>query len=518
MKLVTSSQISEIDAYAKNTLGLPMEELIRRAGRAVAKAVRDRIEEGGHIVILAGRGNNGADGYSAAIELMKDYRVTVYDVFQAGQKSEAGRSFLEAFKQAGGSVLPLTEEEESRMNLAGAACIVDAIFGTGLRGEIPENLRRLAKEVKAAVGVQKIAVDVPLGVNADDGSVTEDAIYVGATVVLSFVKVGILSYPARSFVGDIVLDDLGLPTQEIEKVLSFPNRLIEKNWVYQNLPARESNSHKGTFGSLMVITGSETYRGAAALSLESALRGGVGLIRYYGEAALCEELCARFPEVIYEKTASTEQMDAEQILALCNASAKHRATLIGCGSGQSDGLETLVRALLATEGGPLILDADAINSLALHREEGLQALKEANRTVILTPHPMEFSRLSGLSISEIQKHRIKSARTFAAEYGCILVLKGAGTLVTDGSELYINHTGSSALAKAGSGDVLAGFLSSLAASGCAPVTAAALAPYFHGRAADSLAKEFSSFGVIPSDLPCQIARELATFQNQVEEI
>ena len=517
MKLVTSSQISEIDSYAKNVLSLPLEELIARAGRAVAKAVRERIKKGGRIVILAGRGNNGADGYAAAAQLLSDYDVIVYDVLQAGQKSEAGRAYLEAYRSAGGRVVPLTEEEESRMDLAAADCIVDAIFGTGLRGEIPENLRRLAKAVKAAVGVQKIAVDVPLGVNADDGSVTADAIYVGATVELSFIKVGILSYPARSFVGDIVLDDLELPIEEIEKALSFPNRLIEKNWVRDHLPKREENSHKGTFGSLMMITGSETYRGAAALSMEGALRGGVGLLRYYGIFELCKELASRFPEAIYEKIAATDMLTEEAIYALTEASASHKATLIGCGCGQSEGLESLVRALLAKEGGPLILDADAINALALHREEGVQALKDAKRTVILTPHPMEFSRLSGLTISQIQNHRIESARGFAKECGCILVLKGAGTLVTDGEKLYINHTGSSALAKAGSGDVLAGFLASLVASGAAPIHAAALAPYFHGRAADTLAKEFSSFGVTPSDLPKQIARELATFQNDVEE-
>lgn len=518
MKLVTSPQISEIDTYAKNNLSLPMEELIARAGRAVANAVRARVESGGRVVILAGRGNNGADGYAAALELIKEYDVVVYDVLKAGQKSEAGRSFLEAFCAAGGKLLPLTEEEEARMDLGAADCIVDAIFGTGLRGEIPENLRRLAKAVKAAVSAQKIAVDVPLGVNADDGSVTADAIYVGATVELSFVKVGILSYPARSFVGDIVLDDLGLPIAEIEQVFSFPNRLIEQTWVRDHLPKREENSHKGTFGSLMMITGSETYRGAAALSMESALRGGVGLLRYYGTPALCKELAARFPEVIYEKTAAAEVLSSEEIALLCEASKTHAATLVGCGSGQSAGLEALVRALMDTEGGPLVLDADAINALALHREEGVAAIKTAKRTVILTPHPMEFSRLSGLSISQIQNHRIESARAFAKECGCILVLKGAGTLVTDGEVLYINHTGSSALAKAGSGDVLAGFLASLVASGAKPIHAAALAPYFHGRAADTLAKEFSSFGVIPSDLPLQIARELATFQNSAEEI
>jgi NAD(P)H-hydrate epimerase len=518
MKLVTSPQISEIDAYAKNKLSIPMQELISRAGRAVAKVVRERIEKGGRIVILAGRGNNGADGYATAIELLSDYDVVVYDVLQAGQKTDVGRSFVERYLASGGTLLPLTEEEESRMNLAAADCIVDAIFGTGLRGEIPDNLRRLAKEVKAAVGVQKIAVDVPLGVNADDGSVTEDAIYVGATVELSFVKVGILSYPARSFVGDIILDDLSLPIEELEEEFNFPNRLIEKNWVYKNLPSRDNNSHKGTFGSLMAVTGSDTYRGAAALSIESALRGGVGLIRYYGTPSLCDELVSRFPEVIYENTAAAEDLSEAQIASLAEASKKHSATLVGCGSEQSEGLGRLILALLSSAGGPLILDADAINSLALHREESLAAIRDAKRTVILTPHPMEFSRLSGYSISTIQKHRIESARKFAKDVGCILVLKGAGTLVTDGEELYINHTGSSALAKAGSGDVLAGFLASLAASGAAPIVAAALAPYFHGRAADTLAKEFSSFGVTPSDLPKQIARELSTFQSQTEEI
>jgi NAD(P)H-hydrate epimerase len=518
MKLVTPSQISEIDAYAKNVLSLPMEELIARAGRAVAKVVRDRIPKGGRVVILAGRGNNGADGYAAAALLLEDYDVTVYDVLKAGQNSEAGRAYLEAFCAAGGRVLPLTEEEESRMNLSVADCIVDAIFGTGLRGEIPDNLRRLAKAVKAAVDVQKIAVDVPLGVNADDGSVTEDAIYVGATVELSFVKVGILSYPARTFVGDIVMDDLSLPIADIEKTFDFPNHLVEKEWVREHLPKREENSHKGTFGNLMMITGSETYRGAAALSMESALRGGVGLLRYFGTDDLCKELAARFPEAIYEKISSTETLSEDEIHALTEASAAHKATLVGCGSGQSEGLWELVHALLCAEGGPLVLDADAINSLSLHREEGLKALKEAKRAVILTPHPMEFSRLSGLSISTVQKNRIVSARSFAKEHGCILVLKGAGTLVTDGKELFINHTGSSALAKAGSGDVLAGFLASLVASGAEPIQAAALAPYFHGRAADTLAKEFSSFGVTPSDLPKQISRELATFQNAYEEI
>lgn len=519
MKLATTAMIPEIDRYCTEQLHISARDLIDRSGKAVARVVRDRTPSGGRVAILAGRGNNGADGYAAALHLLPDYRVAVYDVLDAGQDSEEGRYYLEAYKAAGGEVCTLNMSEEQIRLIHDSDCIVDAMFGTGFHGEIPESIRRLADAVRGATHAQKIAVDVPLGVNADDGSILSDsAMYVGTTVELSFVKCGIVSYPARGYAGDIVYDDLGLPQDRIAEAFPFKYHLIEKQWVIQNLPERPADSHKGTFGKLLLLAGCDTYRGAAALAMEGALRGGVGMVCYRGSEALCTELRAKFPEGIYQPETHFPPVGEAQMDAIAQQSAQCSATLIGCGSGNTPELLCLVRRLLETPGDALVLDADAINCLCMDGAAGPELLKSARRPVILTPHPMEFSRLCGVPVTKVQQHRIEYAKRFAAEYRILLVLKGAGTVVTDGDELYINHTGSCALAKAGSGDVLAGFIASLIAQGIGALTAAALGVYFHGKAADSLAREFSSFGVTPSDLPKQIAREMASFQTQEEKI
>jgi NAD(P)H-hydrate epimerase len=191
------------------------------------------------------------------------------------------------------------------------------------------------------------------------------------------------------------------------------------------------------------------------------------------------------------------------------------ATLIGSGSDNTEGLLSLVLALLSDEGSTLILDADAINALATIGDEGRLALKSAKRPLILTPHPLEFARLAGFDVAYVQQHRIEVAESFAKEYGVTLVLKGAGTLIAGDGHLAINSTGSSALAKAGSGDVLAGFLGALAAQPIHSLRASALAVAFHAMAGDSLAKEYSSYGVTPSDLPKEIARMLAKAEKEL---
>ena len=180
----------------------------------------------------------------------------------------------------------------------------------------------------------------------------------------------------------------------------------------------------------------------------------------------------------------------------------------------SDTLYAHLETILLTEGAPLILDADAINILATRREHSLELIRASVRKVVLTPHPLEFARLSGIPTSEVQSNRLRVARRFAKDNGCVLVLKGAGTVITDGNETYINSTGSSALAKAGSGDVLAGCLAAFVASGVSPLRASALAAYLHGLATDSLSEELSDFGVIPSDLPREIARQIRKIEQK----
>ena len=510
MKLAVSSMIPLIDTFCAEKLGIPIEDLMRKSGKAVADAVRARVPAGGNIVVLAGKSNNGGDGYAAAVDLMGEYSITVIDIFSQGQTKPEGKMFLSLYVDNGGKIVPFTCLNDVKELLLGAHCVIDAVFGIGFAGEMPEFLRPLALFVRGLVGVHKIAVDVPLGVNPDNGSVSDYAISSTATVCLSFIKPGIVSYPARSFVGEIIYCDLGIPREEVFKVFDLRHHMIENNWVRRSLPEREKNSNKGTFGKLLVITGSERYRGAAHLSLEAALRSGVGLVTYLGSRSVISELSMKYPEVIYKEQGIGDDLSDEEIAEICALSRSHSATLIGSGSDNTAGLGRLTLALLATEGSPLILDADAINALSTMGEMGILALKKSPRTVIITPHPLEFARLSMSDVAAIQLHRLEVAERFAVENNIILVLKGAGTIIADAQDVYINVTGSSALAKAGSGDVLAGVLASLVAQGkCKPSTAAALAVYLHALAGQRLAGELSDYGVTPSDLPKEVARTIS---------
>ncbi len=510
MKLAMTKTISKIDKYSETQLGISMRELMRRSGEAVVRAVRERVSAGGRVSILAGKGNNGGDGYCAALLLMNDYDVTVYDIFSAGQKGIEGRELLSEYKAAGGKILNFEPTREILDAIKSSSCIVDAVFGTGFHGEMPDLVRPLAITVREAVEAVKIAVDVPLGINADDGSVSGFAISVGATVALSFVKPGIISYPARSYVGEIVYDDLGLPSDKIAEHFPFRYFAVDEAFATRKLPEREANSNKGTFGKLLLITGSNRYRGAAHLSVEAALRGGAGLVTYLGEPELVSELSAKYPEVIYKEISRIENITDEELKLAAELSEKHSATLIGSGCYSTEGLLRLVLALLSAEGGPLILDADAINTLVRLGEDALRVIKESKRQIILTPHPLEFARLYGTDVATVQANRLRLAEDFVAKTSSTLVLKGAGTIIADEYEVYINVKGSSSLAKAGSGDVLAGLIGSLTAQNKLPVNiAAALAVYYHAIAGDALAEELSSYGVTPSDLPREIARQIA---------
>ena len=512
MKLALSSTISEIDKYLVNKKEIPMCELIDRSGRAVANFVRYRVPKGKSVLILAGKGNNGADGYSTALMLMDEYDVLVYDVFSEGQKSEWGKKLCEEYKNRGGRLEGYTPCEKTKSLIKSCDCIIDAVFGTGFTGEAPKIIVSLAIAVREAVGAYKIAVDVPLGINADNGSVSDFAISVDATVVLSFVKPGIVSYPAKFYVGEIVFDDIGIDEQEISDRFEFRYRLIDTSWVKRNLPKRPENSHKGTFGKMLVITGSEKYQGAAHLSLEAALRGGVGLVSYIGTRSLSSKLADKFPEVIYNTVKSLSVISDKKIGEIVEQSKKFNSVLIGSGSDNTEGILKLTLALLASEGGTLVIDADAINALAGIGEAGIMAIRNSKRKVVLTPHPLELARLISSDVSNMQLNRLAVAEKFAKENNCILVLKGAGTIVTNGYDVYINAVASSSLAKAGSGDVLAGLMASLLANKEIPlIKAVSLAVYFHSIAGVSLADEYSAYGVTPSDMPKEIARQISKY-------
>ena len=505
--------ISEIDRYASEKLGIPTLTLMDRAGGAVASAVKKYVSVGSKVAVFAGKGNNGGDGYAAALKLMDDYNVTVYDVFDGGQRSDEGKHFLCEYSSHGGVIEALTFSEKQLDNITSSHCVIDAVFGTGYSGELPEKVCRLIDLICAMDSAFKIAVDVPLGVNADFGTLLLPATYCAtATVVLGFIKIGLVSYPARKHLGNLIYDNIGLQNEAVFEHFNFKDYYIDRELASSLLPQRPIDSHKGTFGKLLVITGSSTYPGAAHLTVESALRSGVGYVTYLGEKEMCDSLVTRFPEVLY-KPCSIEKITESDIAAF---SSDYTAILIGSGIGQAHPQELyrVLEQLIKTDGCPLILDADAINVLAKNPEHSADLIASSPREIILTPHPLEFARLIDLPLHLIKDDRLACAVTFATERCCTVVLKGAGTVVCDGQHTYVNSSGSSALAKAGSGDVLAGHLAALVALGMTPGEASALAVYLHGLAADILAEELSEFGVTPSDLPKEIARQIAELQKK----
>ena len=514
MLLATSENIKCVDKYAVETLGITLYELIMRAGKAVATVVKKRVALGSKILILVGNGNNGADGYAAAKELLSGYRVTVYDVFGTARKNEAGRRHQHEFISLGGDVRELELNDEFYQNIDKSDCIIDAIFGTGFSGKVPEKLVGVAKAVNAQKRAYKIAIDIPLGVNANDGSVDEDSVCAMTdTVALTFLKPGIVSYPGKTYAGKLEYDNIGLHFEDLLPVISEKYCYVDKECASLMVPFREENSNKGSFGKLLMITGSETYPGAGLLTLEAALRGGVGFVTYLGERRIIDSFLPLFPEVIYKERPPFSDFNDATVKEILEFSCKHTVTLIGSGLGTSDALFVLLKDMLCTDSGPIIFDADAINALSSMGEDGRALLRQVKRTVILTPHPLEFARLTGLSVTEVQSNRLSLAEEFARQYDCILVLKGAGTIVTDGEKTYINSSGSSALSKAGSGDVLAGLIASLVAWMPDPLQASALSAYVHGFAADRLKEEYGEIGVTPSDLPKEIARTLSVLNK-----
>lgn len=501
MNLISPHSIPAIDAYAMQLHGVSEEALIRRAGDAVAKEILSRFSGYGVILILCGGGNNGADGYAAALALCKaGANAVAVDVFERGQRSEGGQAVLAEYTELFGAPLTLRDA----FALEEITVIVDAVLGSGSHGMLSDDLRRLLKWVKRQ-NVMRVAIDIPLGVDADLGEVGEDVFSADLTVVPSFYKRGLLSYPARGFCGEIVLADIGMGEDSLYSEY-FSALATDAVWVKSVLPKRMPNSHKGSFGKLHVLSGTKKMRGAAHLATLAALRMGAGLVKLTTEEEVVRMAGRRLPELLFDSEPPVSEWSDAFMCEMAEEADRATAILVGPGSGVSEALYRFVSLLAWREGPPLLLDADALGAIAAYADGVDAFFRQVKRPLALTPHPLEFARLVGMTTAQVQAARMRLALTYAKKWGVALLLKGAGTVVTDGDTLYINTTGSTALAKGGSGDVLAGAVGALLAEGMRPIDALAATAYLHGAAGDSLAAEVSEYGVLPSELPLRMAQ------------
>lgn len=511
MKIATAEQMRALDRAAMER-GVPGRVLMENAGRAVAEAVAERTgQQGGaaRVVVVAGRGNNGGDGLVAARLLhTRGFDVTVY-LLAAGSELTGDAADNYAAAQAYG--VPIIEQPDPntlREACATANVIVDAILGTGIRGEVRGPAREAIQAINAA-DAQVIAVDIPSGVNSDTGVVCGTAVAADLTLTFGLPKVGNVVYPGAQLCGDLRVVDIGIPPDAIAQA-DIHAQLVTADLAQLCLPARWADMHKGDAGRVLVIAGSRGYTGAAALTAMGALRAGAGLVYLAIPESLNPVLEAKCTEAITLPMPETETaaLSAQAADAIIEHAVTCQAVALGPGLGRHPQTAQLVRQLLARIEAPLVIDADALNCLA---DTDASPLAQRQAPTIITPHPGELARLMGTDVPTLQADRLGSARAAANLFHCVVAFKGAGTIVArpDG-EAWVNPTGNHGMASAGMGDVLTGIIAAFLAGGAAPEQAAVAGVYYHGRAAEVAAEGRDPRCIIASDLLDNLGRAMAT--------
>ncbi len=524
MKLLTAAQMRHCDDRAIHELGIPSAVLMENAGRTTYQILRREFPElAGPVAVVAGRGNNGGDGLVVARYLANDgLPVSVLLLAEPSQLTGDARLNLEIALKLGIDVRPLTAPEALAAQeplLAGAALVVDAILGTGLNSEV-RGLYRQAIDLINAVPAPVLAVDLPSGLCADSGRVLGAAVRADVTVTYGWPKLGQILSPGRELAGRLWRVDISIPPA---LAADCQVELAAAAVLRELAPARPPASHKGTYGHLVILAGSPGKTGAAALAALGALRVGAGLVTVGVPASLNPILEVKLTEAM---TLPLPEVPGAAVLgeaawpAIAGFWEGKTAGALGPGLGTHPQTVRLVQELVQRAPAPLVIDADGLNALA----EDLDCLKRAGAPLILTPHPGEMGRLVGLSPAQVQADRPGTACRLARDYGVVVVLKGAQSLIAapDG-RLTVNPSGNPALATGGTGDVLTGIIGGLLAQRLSPYDAARLGVYLHGLAADRWAASQGAAGLLAAELAAELPALLAalgagTFPPIEEEI
>jgi NAD(P)H-hydrate epimerase len=487
--------------------GISVDMLMENAGLSVAEEVRKL--RGGSvagcpILILVGPGNNGGDGLVAARHLYDwDAEVSLYFY----KRRTEGDKNLKLLEERG---LTFTDSESDKgliaLNdaLSTSEIVIDALFGTGklrpLQGTIKEMLEFVRRFKESCPQLTVVAVDLPSGLDADSGAVDPACLFADVTITLAYPKVGMFNFPGAERVGRLIVAPIGIKPKLADDITTA---LITTEGVKSVLPKRPLSANKGTFGKVMVASGSINYIGAAYLACAAATRVGAGLVTLATGRSLQPILAAKLTEVTYAPLPEAEpgSISAEAAALFVERLREYDVLLIGCGLGQHPSTQEFVRESLFSLSPIMprgvVVDADALNALAKTNKWW----QRMNYQAVLTPHPGEMARLTGLSVAEIQADRLKIAQRMAAEWQKVVVLKGAYTVIaaSDG-RAKLNPSANPGLASAGIGDVLSGAIAGMLAQGLPPFDAACCGVYLHSAAGEMVKSELGDAGMIASDL------------------
>ena len=506
MKIVTADQMREIEARSE-TAGISTDTLMENAGLAVARTARRVIGPltGVPILALIGPGNNGADGLVTARHLQRwGANVTAYICRQRSTTDPK----LDAAITAGVSVIPAPDDpglSHLKAALSSSHMAIDAILGTGrarpIEGAFSDILVALRDARSRNPRLSLLAMDLPTGLNSDTGEVDPACIPPDLTVSLGYPKRGHLAFPGADFTGKLQVADIGIPPGlDTDVTLD----LINRDWAASALPSRPSDSHKGTYGRAMIVAGSRNFLGAAYLAASAAGRVGAGLVTIAIPESLIPSVASKAIEPTFlplpESGPGIVANNAAQLIL--DSLEGYSALLIGCGLGQAAETRQVVEELLLSDASlpPTAVDADGLNTLAQIPDWWKQWPADA----ILTPHPGEMARLTGMSA---RNDRIAVAQRSASTWNKTVILKGAYTVVAaPNGNAMLSPYSNPGLATAGTGDVLAGAIVGLLSQGVSIADAASLGVYLHGEAGERARTKLGDTGMLASDLLPQLPR------------
>jgi hydroxyethylthiazole kinase-like uncharacterized protein yjeF len=495
MKAVTAQQMRDLDAVAIEDYGIPGIALMENAGRGafewLDKGLRAR--NGRRILVLCGPGNNGGDGYVVARHLANNGYTPVVVATRRGEDLDGdAHTNWEVAQHMGIAIVPAVEGEgaAAAASVGPVDAICDALLGTGVSAE----LRGVYRELVSWANEQpcyRFAIDIPTGIHADSGAVLGVAFRADETVTFGLPKLGLLLYPGADHAGIVRVVDISLPAAAVAAARGV--ELLDSPAALPPLPRRPVDAYKNRMGHLLLVAGSPGKAGAALLAGKGALRAGVGLCTLATHTATRARLEGLSPDLMVEGLDwdCRPQTEMESLLP------GKTAVAMGPGIGTCEEAREVVRYVLQNVDLPVLFDADAFNAFAGHPH----IFKKVRGEAVITPHPGELARLLGITVAELQADRIGHAHRTALELKVVVVLKGARTVIAhpDG-RLALNLSGTPAMAKAGSGDVLTGIIGAFLAMGMDPWDAARLGVFIHGRCGEAAAATRGLHGVLASDL------------------
>ncbi len=504
MKAVTGTDMGKLDKFSIDKVGIPGIVLMENAALKIVKHVKLYLEQGqlvgSNVLIVAGKGNNAGDAFAVARHLITGgNRVKLYCLFDKECIAGDARINFDILQHMGAIIEFLQNDSELdglSSDIKNAQIVIDGIFGTGFRGQVQDHIAKIIDIINEN-SKYTIAIDIASGIEAATGRVADTCVQANKTVTFELPKIGQLIYPGAQYTGQLVVESIGMPRQAIESIEICTN-LTDSDFVKTVIPKRKAEFNKGSCGKVVVVTGSLGMAGSGCIAAKASLRTGSGLVYIAGPSSLINIYQSVVPEAVAINLEDNNGIVSEEstdtildILGKCNVAA------FGPGLSSNNSIYNILSNIAENASIPVVLDADALNVLAKNTD----IFSKFQKDVVITPHPGEMSRLTGLDVSYIQQNRIEVAKKYASLWGVVVVLKGARTIIANKSgELYINPNGNAGMATAGSGDALTGIIASLIGQGADAYEAAVAGTYLHGLAGDMAAVSKGEYGLNAMDI------------------